>query len=223
MRDPLIGLYDTTLARSSARNKDAQLLNLPLPHSDPSEIVLTLISNYLCHAMTCLFHCNSDPTSVISTLYGSTCVLQWGSHFVRLPSRQHDAVFTRTYGALTAYVSTSHLSPQEAYRLRSYALLCLVQTRPTVISPDSFWDQCVKFIASYVATAPSEKGQLQISLEVIGSCQELIQHVERREDRTEFLNGSGFTAFCEYWVSCSRQVCSVPIARLSDKYNAQDQ
>lgn len=205
MQGPLISIYHPKCAPSVFYSKNTQLLILPLPGTALPDVALSLISNYLLHAITCLCHQDIDIPSLISTLYDSTFVIQWAPHLIRLPSKQYDTLFTRTFSILTTYATNTCSSPQEAYRLRSYALLCLSRTRSNIVLAQTFWDQSVKFAASYIAAAPPEEDS-HAAQEVLDTFQELTRCVENRDDKAEFMQGSGFTAFCEHWVTCANLV-----------------
>lgn len=84
-----------------------------------------------------------------------------------LPTKHLDSLLTRTYTALAKSSSLTVPTPTELapipkqqhidqphpshiLLIRTYALHCLLQTTPSIISPSTFWDQVVKFGVQFV-------------------------------------------------------------------------
>ncbi|KDQ52064.1 hypothetical protein JAAARDRAFT_40451 [Jaapia argillacea MUCL 33604] len=189
------------------------LLSLPLPPStnDPMDpIQLTLLSTYLLNTLQSLsYSCldaNPDQSpSFTSTLFDTPSLLHWIPHFTHLPAKHTDSILTRAYTALVKASNSISQSPThspQAFRARCYALCCLLSTSPSTIQPDTFWDQALKFVTTFVKSVASSSTVSEMeAMDLVseGLCQ-VVEGAEAREDRREFVNGRAFVGFCEYWM-----------------------
>ncbi|KAI0324727.1 hypothetical protein GY45DRAFT_1357090 [Cubamyces sp. BRFM 1775] len=198
MRAPLISLYSHSSAIPSTSSLN-DLLSLPLLESTPSELHLTLISTYLLHALTVALHTATDIPGLLAVLYDSTrsTLLLWASTLSGLPDKQHDHTFTRAYTLTSRFASSLASDPTSAFSLRIYSLLCLAHTRPSVIAPNTFWEQAIKFTAAF-ANTDSVKAKEGVKTVLDGS-DRIVASVEQRQDSAEFMSGQAFARFCEYW------------------------
>ncbi|KAI9061528.1 hypothetical protein FKP32DRAFT_1654199 [Trametes sanguinea] len=222
MRAPLVSLYSSH--QPSAVTSVHDLLSLPLNEGPFSELHLTLISTYLLHVITIALHTTTDCPALVSVLHDSSIptLLCWAPTLCGLPEKQHDHTFTRAY-TLTSRFASSTDDPTTAYRLRVYSLLCLAHTRPSVIPPQTFWEQMVKFTAAF-ANADSIKTSEGTKV-VLDSAARLVASVEQRQDRVEFMSGPAFARFCEYWSRFAKQAGDLntleQISRLTQGANGQ--
>ena len=207
MHPALVSLYHTTAPSPALPILD--LLALPLPDDSISDLHLNLISTYLLHALQVFSHTTTDLSALVSALNDSTSptLLAWAPALSALPEKQHDHLFTRAYTLTSRLASTPTAHPLAAYSLRIYSLFCLAHTRPSVIAPNTFWEQAVKFTAMFANTdsiSPDEAAQ-----SVSNACARLMAVTERRQDRIEFMNGVAFARFCEYWSRFAKEVSAV--------------
>lgn len=182
------------------------LLSLPLHDGPISELHLTLISTYLLHALTVALHTTTDLPALLALLHDPTvpALLSWTPALSRLPEKQHDNVFTRAYTVTSRFATSSGTAPSSAYSLRTYSLLCLAHTRPSVIAPNTFWEQATKFAAAFAkeqTVKPAEGART-----VLDGSARLVACVEQRSDYAEFMAGPAFARFCEYWGRFAKQV-----------------
>lgn len=213
----------TQLGSSSISSK-AGLLSLPLPSvNDTSDDILTLLSTYLLHSLTAVSYTTFGTTSesgledLFTSLYMTDTLLRWLPHLKTLPTKHCDSILTRAYTSLTKSSSLTQTSSSEVatwiYRIRAYGLLCLAHTSQGVLEPSTFWSQAAKFAVSYVKdtdlsnaeTADPETAS-HIITTVSTTFSELIRCAQSREDRSAFMSGRGFIAFCEYWTSFAKRV-----------------
>ena len=240
MRPALANLYTAAeIKDTDSASRTLSILYLPLPLSSehPTDTLkITLLSNYLAHALATLSHILFSPealekvsavrgsattveTAVIDDvleemlqeLFTSDTILQWQPYLSAvLPSKQVDAFLTRTYTTViksSAAKSSTH--PRAVFALRHYTLLCLLRTQPGSIAPDMFWDQANKFCSSlFQRTMSSESSNSKLKEEsVLRTFSRVVEYVEGRPDHAEFLSGRGFIHFCEYWLDFAKRVC----------------
>ncbi|KAI0747689.1 peptidase family C50-domain-containing protein [Daedaleopsis nitida] len=203
MYTPLVALYHPDPPAPSGSSL-LQLLALPLHDGTISELHLNLISTYLLHSILVITHTASDIPALAAALYDhdSPTLLTWSQVLTRLPEKQQDHIYTRTYTVTSRLASTS-TQPASAYTLRVYSLLCLAHTRPSIVKPNTFWEQAVKFTAVFANSdfaAPREGAK-----SVCEAFTRLIACAESRLDRAEFLAGTAFARFCEYWSRFAKQ------------------
>ncbi|EIW51672.1 separase [Trametes versicolor FP-101664 SS1] len=204
MRAPVAGLYHPN-PPPVATHSLHDLLSLPLHDGPISELHLTLISTYLLHALTVALHTTTDLPALLALLHDPTipALLSWTLALSRLPEKQHDNVFTRAYTVTSRFATSSGTAPSSAYSLRAYSLLCLAHTRPSVIAPNTFWEQATKFAAAFAkeqTVKPAEGART-----VLEGSARLVACVEQRSDRAEFMAGPAFARFCEYWGRFAKQ------------------
>ncbi|KAI0646724.1 peptidase family C50-domain-containing protein [Trametes meyenii] len=204
MRIPLVSLYYPD-APSTSSSSAKDLLSLPLHDGPLSELHLTLISSYLLHTLTIALHTSTDFNALFPALRDCTSptLLAWAPTLSNLPEKQHDYLFTRAYTMVSRFASSSGSAAAHVYSLRMYSLLCLAHTRPSVISPNTFWDQAIKFAAAYAnsdVVKPAEGAKM-----VLEESARLIECAEKRDDCTEFMSGVAYARFCEYWSRFAKQ------------------
>lgn len=195
-----------------------EIVSLPLPSQSSKPLdptLLLLISTYLSHSLIALSHClaSSSPkreTLVLysQTLHGSPSLLRWILLCTQLPAKQCDVLLTRAYTALMS-ISTQALGAAEAvFRIRSYALMCLLRTSGSTVGSKTFWDQVVKSASSFAKSASSnDKGEERRLCRVVTSTfSEILALVEERGNKEDFLHGLPFISFCDAWISYSKSV-----------------
>jgi separase len=207
------------------------MISLPLPTQSSKPLdptVLLLISTYLSHSLIALSHCFSSSSLKYNqhealvlysqALRDSPSLLRWIPLCTQLPAKHCDALLTRVYTALTSI--TSQVRTAEAvFRIRGYALMCLLRTSGSTIGSKTFWDQVVKSASSFAKTASSsDKGEERRLCRIVTSAfSEILALVEERGNRDEFLHGMPFISFCDAWISYSKSVSNyqcVPRPRL---------
>ncbi|KAF9553254.1 hypothetical protein CPC08DRAFT_237548 [Agrocybe pediades] len=122
-----------------------------------------------------------------------------------LPSKHIVSLLTRAYSTLNKlYLSKPKTppSPESIFKLRTYALRCLVHTSPDAIEASHFWNQATRFSAAFVKSS-RVKGEEHSTITILHAYFELVSLAEQRSDRDSFLapdeKGDGFTTFGEHW------------------------
>ncbi|KAH9848957.1 peptidase family C50-domain-containing protein [Lenzites betulinus] len=204
MRIPLVALYHSEPPPAPTHSLH-DLISLPLYDGPISELHLTLISNYLLHTLTVALQTTTDLPALLVTLHDSAThsLLAWATALSHLPEKQHDHIFTRAYTVASRLAASSTSPPASAYSLRIYSLLFLAHTRPSVIAPNTFWEQATKFTAAF-ANMDSAK-PLEGARAVLEGSARLVAHTEQRSDRADFMAGPAFARFCEYWSRFAKQ------------------
>jgi separase len=199
------------------------IISLPLPSLSLKPLDSTLhllISTYLSHALIVLSHylTSSSPkhtqleTLVLfsRTLHDSPSLLTWVPLCTEFPAKQYDVLLTRAYTALTSVSSQISGASEAVFRIRVYALMCLLRTSGSTIGPKTFWDQVVKSSSSFARSASSnDKVEERRLCHVVTSAfSELLTMVEERKNKDDFLHGKPFISFCDTWISYSKSVSS---------------
>ena len=203
------------------------IISLPLPTQSSKPLdstLLLLISTYLSHSVIAMSHCfsssslkhNQHETLVLysQTLHDSPSLLRWVPLCTQLPAKQCDALLTRVYTALTS-IPNQVETAEAVFRVRSYALMCLLRTSGSTIGPKTFWDQAVKSASSFAKSASSnDKGEERRLCRVVTSAfSEFLALVEERGNRDEFIHGMSFISFCDVWISYSKSVSKYQYVR----------
>lgn len=191
-----------------------------------------MISTYLVYAIITKTHLN-DSAKCVEELASLSCssthsLLSWLPAFSVLPPKHVDSLLTRTYTVLhklsfdasslssltpnntkpKAQGNTT-VSPESIFKLRFYALQCLVHTSPGIIDPSTFWDQCSRYAAIVVKSTTSALEEQTTRLLLV-SFSELARLAEQRPDRETHMSiggkGKSFVAFCEYWTGFAKRV-----------------
>lgn len=196
------------------------IISLPLPTQSSKPLdptLLLLISTFLSHSLIALSHRFSSSslkyipheTLVLysQTLHDSPNLLRWIPLCTQLPAKQCDTLLTRVYTALTSISSQVGIA-EAVFRIRSYALMCLLRTSGSTIGSKTFWDQVVKTASSFAKSASSnDKGEERRLCRIVTCAfSEILALVEERGDRDEFLHGMPFISFCDAWISYSKSV-----------------
>jgi separase len=199
------------------------IISLPLPSLSLKPLDSTLfllISTYLSHTLIVLSHhlTSSTPKHTqleilvlfSQTLHDSPSLLTWVPLCTEFPSKQHDVLLTRAYTALTSVSSQASGASEAVFRIRVYALMCLLRTSGSTIGPKTFWDQVVKSSSSFARSASSkdEVEERRLCRVVTSAFSELLAMVEERENKDDFLHGKPFISFCDAWISYSKSVSS---------------
>jgi len=191
----------------------------PSPSSNPLDsTLLLLISTYLSHALIALSHYLTSTslkqpqleTLILfsQTLHDSPTLLRWTPLCTQLPAKQYDVLLTRAYTALTSTSSQASGASEAVFRIRNYALMCLLRTSGSTIGSKTFWDQVVKSASSFARSASSNDKveERRLCRVVTSAFSGLLAMVEERENRDEFLHGKSFISFCDAWISYSKSV-----------------
>ena len=199
------------------------IISLPLPSSSSVSLdstLLLVISTYLSHTLIASSHClgvaspkHSQNEAIVlfsHSLHDSPSLLRWIPLCTQLPAKQCDGLLTRAYTALMSISGKASVSAEAAFRIRNYALMCLLRTSGSTIESKTFWGQVVKSASSFAKAASSEdKGEDRRLCRVVTSAfSDLLALVEERENRDDFLHGTPFISFCDLWISFSKSVCS---------------
>jgi separase len=226
MHGPLVALVgsDTVAPVSNRSSKTSSLrdhitiITLPMPSTPLDATLLLLIMTYLSHSLIALSHRLSSVslkqpqhetlTLLAETLHGSPSLLGWVPLCTQLPAKQCDVLLTRAYTSLTSIPNKQPASAEHLFRIRNYALMCLLRTSGSTVGPKTFWDQVVKSAASFSKTAnPKNKEEERSLCQLVTSAfSELLALVEERANRDEFLRGKPFIAFCDSWIGFSKSV-----------------
>jgi len=198
------------------------IISLPRPSQSSNPLdptLLLLISTYLSHGLVALSHCfsSSSPKHTLretlvlysQTLHDSPSLLRWIPLCTQLPTKQCDVLLTRVYTALTS-ISNQEGTAEAVFRIRSYALMCLLHTSGSTIGSKTFWDQVIKTASSFAKSAGSndKEEERRLCRVVTSAFSEILALVEERGNRDEFLHGMPFISFCDAWISYSKSVSS---------------
>ena len=215
---------DTVTALSSRSSKTLSprdhiaIITLPMPSTPLDATILLLILTYLSHSLIALSHRLSSVllkqpqhetlALFAETLHDSPSLLGWAPLCAQLPTKQCDVLLTRAYTSLTSIPNKQPASAEHLFRIRNYALMCLLRTSGSTVGPKIFWDQVVKSAVSFSKTAnPKNKEEERNLCQLVTSAfSELLALVEERENRDEFLRGKPFIAFCDSWIGFSKSV-----------------
>ncbi|KAH9026737.1 peptidase family C50-domain-containing protein [Lactarius pseudohatsudake] len=229
MHGPLVALMnsDTVATRGSRSSKTSSprdliaIITLPMPSKPLDATVLLLMLTYLSHSLVALSHRltsislkhpqHETLALLAGTLHDSPSLLGWTPLCAQLPAKQCDVLLTRAYTSLTSISNKQPASAEHLFRIRNYALMCLLRTSGSTVGPKVFWDQVVKSAASFAKTADpknKEEGRKLCQL-VTSAFSELLALVEERENRDEFLRGKAFIAFCDSWIGFSKSADDV--------------
>jgi separase len=153
-------------------------------------------------------------------------LLFWLPSFSSLPSNHIDALLSRAYNSLTKFCTAS-LSPpvqrpssrkllsvdaslhRDAYRIRMYALQCLVHVTDGVVAPGTIWEQVIRFGTSYVKSIASQSNSENESVAtqtILDACSRIVDRVEALPDRERLLKEKAFVSFLEWWMAFARRV-----------------
>jgi separase len=199
------------------------IISLPLPSLSSKPLdptLLLLISTFLSHTLIALSHCLASSslkhtqleTLILysQTLHDSPSLLKWIPLFAELPPKQCDVLLTRAYTALTS-ISTQIPGASEAvFRIRIYALMCLLHTSGSTVGSKTFWDQVVKSSSFFARSASfnDKVEECRLCRVVTSAFSELLAMVQERENKDDFLQGKPFISFCDAWISYSKSVSS---------------
>ena len=226
MHGPLLALMSSdTVAPLSSRSRNTSslrehiaIITLPMPSTPLDTTLLLLILTYLSHSLIALSHLLSSVSLkhpqletlalLAETLHDSPSLLGWAPLCAQLPAKQCDVLLTRAYTSLTSIPSKQPASAEHLFRIRNYALMCLLRTSGSTVGPKTFWDQVIKSAASFSKTASptSKEEERRLSQLVTSAFSELLVLVEGRENRDDFLRGKPFIAFCDSWIGFSKSV-----------------
>jgi separase len=197
------------------------IISLPLPSLSSKPLdstLLLLISTYLSHTLIVLSyyftssipkHAQLETIVLFSrTLHDSPGLLTWVPLCTEVPAKQYDVLLTRAYTALTSVSSQGSGASEAVFRIRVYALMCLLRTSGSTIGPKTFWDQVVKSSSSFARSAGSNDKveERRLCRVVTSAFSELLAMVEERENKDDFLHGKPFVSFCDAWISYSKSV-----------------
>ena len=173
---------------------------------------MKLISTFLLYSMITLSAMFSsrvpelEEASAYLAERGNFCV--WIQKCSDLPYEYRDSLCTRAYSALSKSLETD-ASPSPSLIIKFYSLRCLLPTSPSVIKPDTFWDQARKF--SMLCMKAARNDEAETVKKILFESSRLIIEAQGRADKDSFLAGGSFLKFCEYLSKMASQViASVP-------------
>lgn len=199
-------LVDPRTMKMSPEPGQSHLLSVSLPESThlPGSSTLTLLSTYFLHVVTALLHHNSHIQALMSHFAGPSSLLAWAPRLHDAIDAKHlDTIMTRTYTTLVKS-QPANLSPGVTFTLRCHGLACLIYTSPQTISPDTFWDQAVKYAGSLLKSAGQDEDTVSL---ISGSFEDLMSRVDIWKQEVSFTKSSQFIAFCECWTAVAKRVC----------------
>jgi hypothetical protein len=79
-------------------------------------------------------------------------------------------------------------------------------TSPDVVDPNTFWAQATKFGTNLIDTATSNVTKDKSARTLLSTFAGFVDTSEKAPNRDDFMAGRGFTAFCQLWMKCARQV-----------------
>ncbi|KAF9233396.1 peptidase family C50-domain-containing protein [Melanogaster broomeanus] len=199
------------------------LLSLPRPASGDTT-VLTLLVTTITHALNALLFLLLRPSSPFSAnafvlaLQNSHSLLAWAPNMNGdvIPEKTRDALLTRAYTAITktcTVLSSNNegiADPECIFRLRVYALSCLLYTTPGTIKSATFWDQVQSACLSYArASSTSSNSNDKEEESTIAACisshlSELVGLVHELQVPA-FPEGRSFVQMCEMWMSFAKE------------------
>ena len=176
-----------------------------------------MISTYLIHALStsCFVLSSGEDIDEFAELLSSPdahWLNAWLPKLHPLPQKHTDSLLTRSYSVITKACmnrssSKSKPSPRSIFLLRGYALRCLVRASPGTVEPDSFWDQLIRFTASFSKSCAESNQEEAGTTLVLSTFESIVQCAEARTDASSFLDGSKFLSFCDYWITFAKRVC----------------
>jgi separase len=183
------------------------LFHLPPPTSPLDEVTAKLISTFLLYSMITLStmfssHASElEEASVYLAEYGNFDV--WIQRCSDLPYEYRDSLCTRAYSALSKSLEAdAPTSP--SLTIKFYSLRCLLPTSPSVIKPDTFWDQARKF--SLACMKATRNNEAEMVKKILSESSRLITELQRRMDKDSFLTASSFRKFHDYLSKIAAQV-----------------
>ena len=226
MHGPLVALVnsDTVAPLSSRGSKTSSprdqiaIVTLPLPSGPLDTTLLLLILTYLSHSLIALSHrlntvslklpLHETMALLAGTLHDSPTLLGWTPLCSQLPAKQCDVLLTRAYTSLTSIPSKQPAPAEHLFRIRNYALMCLLRTSGSTVGPKTFWDQAIKSATLFTKnSSPKNKDEERRLCQLVTSAfSELLALVEERANKDEFLRGKAFIGFCDSWIGFSKSV-----------------
>ena len=195
----------TPAARGLLSNK--HLFHLPLPISPLDEVTMKLTTTFLLYSMIAL---STMFSSHLSELGEASVYLAergnfniWVQKCSDLPCEYRDSLCTRAYSALSKSLDADTL-PSPSLIIKFYSLRCLLPTSPSVIKPDTFWDQARKF--SMVCMKAAHDNEVEAVKKILSESSRLIVGVRERADKDSFPTGSSFLKFRDYLSKIAFQV-----------------
>ncbi|KAJ8693527.1 separin protein [Pleurotus ostreatus] len=210
MHSRLNTLVDPRIMKISPEPGQSHLLSISLPESThlPGSSTLTLLSTYFLHVVTALLHHSSNIQALMSHFAGPSSLLAWAPQLHGAVDAKHlDTIMTRTYTTLVKS-QPANLSPGVTFTLRCHGLACLIYTSPQTISPDTFWDQAVKYAGSLLKSAGQDEDAVSL---ISGSFEDLMSRVDVWKQGASFTKSSQFIAFCECWTAVAKRAGKVEV------------
>ena len=127
----------------------------------------------------------------------------WVQKCSDLPYEYGDSLCTRAYTALSNSIE-ANASPSPSLTIKFYSLRCLLPTSPSVIKPDTFWDQARKF--SMVCMKAARDDETATVKKILSESSRLIIELQGRVDKDRYLTGSSFLKFCDHLSKIASQV-----------------
>ena len=216
MYHPLLSCYvhsfeaPGTMTQASAMggfHSVKHLFHLPLPASRLDEVTMKLVTTFLLYSIIAL---STTFSSYLSELEEISNYLAergnfdlWIQTCSDLPYDYRDPLCTRAYTALSKSLEPD-ASCSHALTIKFYSLRCLLPTSPSVIKPDTFWDQARKF--SLTCMKATHDNEEEVVKKILSESSRLIADVQRRADRDNFLTAGSFLKFCDYLSKIATQV-----------------
>jgi separase len=146
----------TSIAKPPPLVRYLHLIRYPLPPPKDAALVgvigtsvsqaLTALATLLCHSPG-----NGALEAFASTIEEDDGLIMWHSF---LPREHADAVLTRAHRALAVAFTSSNAPPAVLFRLRTWALRCLLCK--TTLDSGMFWTQATNYLVSHGKNAIKE-------------------------------------------------------------------
>ncbi|EJU02296.1 hypothetical protein DACRYDRAFT_116022 [Dacryopinax primogenitus] len=201
----------SVVKESTSFGQHCELLLFPTP-SDPDNIdvaALNVIASSQLYALTSLVHL-VNPASIrelSQTLAAPGNMLDFVPVLqTRLGSKFYSSLALSTFRAIATRLSSSEAhSPDVLFSVRLWALRCFIQADG--INGNDFWDQTMRWAASYLKTIPSgsKDQEKAASAQIMTVFSELVDRAGARPDGRDFANGASFGKMCDWWISLARR------------------
>ncbi|KZT53093.1 hypothetical protein CALCODRAFT_557695 [Calocera cornea HHB12733] len=124
----------------------------------------------------------------------------------RLGSKFYSTLALSTFRAIATSLSSSDAHPPDLlFTIRAWSLRCFI--RADGVNGDDFWDQTMRWAASYLKVIPSgcKDEEKQASDKIMAVFTELVNTAGERRDGRTFASGAVFGKMCDWWISLARR------------------
>ncbi|KAF8483120.1 hypothetical protein JB92DRAFT_1654008 [Gautieria morchelliformis] len=195
--EPPVRNLPRTIAKPSPLVRYLHLIRYPLPPPKDAALV-GVIGTSVSQALTALatLLCHSPGNGALLEAFASTIeeddgLLMWHTFL----TREHaDTVLTRAHRALAVAFTSSNALPAVLFRLRTWALRCLLCK--TTLDSDMFWTHATNYLALYSKSAIKDDDGVRVVTDVVRFFNALVIMAQGRKDARTFMAGPSFIKFC---------------------------